>query len=116
MKRTIKLYLDDILESIELIQKYTVSLTEEEFGDNVAVQDAVLRRLEIIGEASNHLPEDVRQEYSNVPWKKVVGMRNLISHEYFAADIEVVWDTVKIDLPKLKIAVERSTLAKVSEN
>jgi len=70
MNRDIRVYIQDILESIDRIEEYTSTLTEEAFGNSIQVQDAVLRRFEIIGEAAKHIPDDFREEYPNIPWKE----------------------------------------------
>jgi len=102
MKRNIKLYLQDILESILVIEKYTNQITDKEFYSNLQIQDAVVRRLEIIGEAVKNLDENFRNKYAEVPWRKIAGMRNVIAHEYFAIQLKRIWDVVKKDLPDLK--------------
>lgn len=106
MKRDIGLYLDDILESIEKIENYTQDLNEEEFSRNSETQDAVLRRLTIIGEAVKHLPKDLREKHKQIPWKQIVGARDIFVHEYFGVGMERVWKTIKEDLPELKKVVE----------
>lgn len=107
MKRDIGLYLDDILESIQKIQEYTQGLTEEQFSRNTATQDAVLRRLAIIGEAVKHLPKDLREKYEQIPWKQIAGARDIFVHEYFGVGMERVWKTVQEELPALKALVKK---------
>jgi uncharacterized protein with HEPN domain len=102
MKRNIKLYLQDIWESILAIEEYTQNLSEDEFYSNRQVQDAVVRRLEIIGEAVKNIDDDFRNKYPQIPWKKIAGMRDIITHEYFGVKLDRVWDVVKKDLPDLK--------------
>lgn len=106
MQRDISLYLDDILESIERIEEYTESLNEVEFSRNTETQDAVLRRLAIIGEAVKHLPEDLKEKHKQIPWKQVAGARDIFIHEYFGVGIERVWETIHEDLSELKALVE----------
>jgi len=108
MARDIRLYLDDILESIQKIDDYTKDLTEEQFSRNIKVQDAVLRRLAIIGEAVKHLPEDLKEKHSQIPWKQIAGARDIFVHEYFGVTMERIWQTIKEDLPQLKKVVEES--------
>jgi len=102
MKRNMKLYLQDIWESILAIEEYTSQITDKEFYSNLQVQDAVARRLEIIGEAVKNIDENFRNKYPEVPWKKIAGMRDIIAHEYFAIKLERIWNVIKKDLPELK--------------
>jgi len=106
MKRDINLYICDILESIELIEKYIGDLSEDDFlsksGDNIEMKDAIMRRLEIIGEAVKGIPNSFKDEYSDISWKKIAGMRDILIHEYFGVVLERVWNTAKNDLPNLK--------------
>jgi len=98
-------YLNDILESIEKIENYLDGLTAMSFENNSAMQDAVMRRLEIIGEAVKHLPEEMKNIYPNILWKDIAGMCDVLIHEYAGVQIERVWRTAKDDLPSLKQAV-----------
>lgn len=102
MKRDIKLYLDDIMESILAIEDYIGALTEDEFYKNRQAQDAVLRRLEIIGEAVKNIDEYFRNKYPDIPWRKIAGMRDVVIHEYFGVSLKRIWNVVKKDLPDLK--------------
>ncbi|KMP11026.1 hypothetical protein UZ36_05790 [Candidatus Nitromaritima sp. SCGC AAA799-C22] len=102
MKRDIRVYLEDILESIAKIEAYTADMTQEQFEGNDQVQDAVIRRLEIIGEAVKHIPGDIRDRHSNIPWKNIAGMRDILIHGYFGVHIERTWKVVKENLPSLK--------------
>lgn len=107
MKRDFRVYLDDILESIERIEEYTKGIAENEFMDTVPLQDAVVRRFEIIGEAVKHIPEEIKQKYPAVEWKKVAGARDIFSHEYFGVKLDRVWDTIINDLPLFKEQTEK---------
>jgi len=102
MKRNINLYLQDMWESIAAIEEYTKVLTEEEFSKNCQVQDAVVRRLEVIGEAAKNVSEETRKKYSDIPWRKITGMRDILTHEYFGVNLKRVWEVVKRDLPRVK--------------
>ena len=106
MKRDIGIYLDDIFESIEKIEDYTKGLSEEKFSRNIQIQDAVLRRLAIIGEAVKHLPADFRKKHKQITWKQIAGARDIFIHEYFGIEMQRVWRTIKEDLPELKKLVE----------
>ena len=102
MKRSLKIFLLDILESIEKIEKYTEGYTDKKFLGNDAIQDAVIKRLEIIGEATKNIPLKIRKDYPNIPWKKMAGKRDILTHEYFGVIMKRIWDTTQKDLPKLK--------------
>jgi len=102
-KRDPKLFIQDMIEAIEKIERYTSSMeTLDDFAKNEMVVDAVLRNLEIIGEAAKYIPKDLRSKYSEIPWKRVVGLRNVVIHSYFAVDPEVIWVIVEKQLPELK--------------
>jgi uncharacterized protein with HEPN domain len=107
MTRDMRLYIQDILESIEAIEEYVQSTTEEQFYRNRQVQDAVLRRLEIIGEAVKNLDGDFINRYPEIPWKKVAGLRDVLIHEYFGVNLKRVWRVIKIDLVDLKLQISR---------
>ena len=102
MKRNMKLYLQDIWESILAIEEYAQNLSEDEFYSNRLVQDAIVRRLEIIGEAAKNIDDNFRNKYPQIPWKKIAGMGDIIAHEYFGVRLDRVWDVVRKDLPDLK--------------
>ncbi|PIS28438.1 hypothetical protein COT42_08100 [Candidatus Saganbacteria bacterium CG08_land_8_20_14_0_20_45_16] len=102
MKRDLTVYLNDILESIELIQGYVKGVSEAEYCKNQQLQDSVVRRLEIIGEAVKQVDDAFRSKYPKVPWKKIAGLRDVLIHEYFGVNPFRVWATLKNDLPQLK--------------
>ncbi|PIT90286.1 MAG: hypothetical protein COU22_03050 [Candidatus Komeilibacteria bacterium CG10_big_fil_rev_8_21_14_0_10_41_13] len=101
-KRHPELFLEDIIESIKLIEKYSKGLDYAKFMRSTDSQDAVVRRLEIIAEACKNLPKEIKADYPEVPWRKINGIRNRIAHEYFGIDEKIVWQTVKEDLPEFK--------------
>ena len=103
-------YLRHIRDAIERIERYTTSVSKEEFFGEEMRQDAVIRQLSIIGEAANDLSEEFRREYSSIPWADVYGMRNKLVHDYFGVDLEAVWDTIRHDLPSLARTVDTAIL------
>jgi len=105
-KRKPDVYLRDILESIDQIEEYLEGVNENEFYQNSEKQDAVLRRLEIIGEAVKHISDDIREKYDSVPWRKIAGMRDIIIHEYFGVTLSMIWMVAKRDLPDLKSKIQ----------
>ena len=105
-KRKPDVYLQDIFESINYIQRFLEGVSEDEFYKNVEKQDAVLRRLEIIGEAVKHLPDEIRNDHPDVPWRQIAGMRDIIIHEYFGITLEMVWVMATEDILDLKAKVK----------
>jgi len=95
-------YLRHILEAIEKIESYVKGAAYESFSRNDMMIDAVVRELEIIGEASSNLSEEFRTEHGDVPWRDAIDMRNFLIHEYFGVRTKVVWDTCREDLPLMK--------------
>ena len=99
--------LHDIFESARLAVSYLSGTTLAEFLDDVQLQDAVIRRLEIIGEAANQLTDQSVTERSDLPWREMIGMRNVLIHQYGEVDPSVVWETVQRDLPPLIALLRR---------
>ncbi len=102
MTKDPKVFLRHILESIAQIEQYIGGIGQEEFLKSAQVQDAVVRRLTIIGEATKNLPSELREKYTAIPWGDIAGMRDVLIHEYFGMDTELVWRTAKNDLPIFK--------------
>jgi uncharacterized protein with HEPN domain len=101
MPRDFRVLLDDILEACRSIQSYTSDLSFPAFSADKKTVDAVVRNLEIIGEAIKKLPEEIRDRNPDVPWKKIAGLRDILIHEYFGIDLEIIWDVVTNKLPSL---------------
>lgn len=101
-RRNCTIYIEDILESMDKIERYTKGLDFESFSANDMVVDAVLRNLEIIGEASRNIPEDIREKYPDIPWKRMIGLRNIAIHEYFGIDLGIIWEIISRNLPETK--------------
>jgi uncharacterized protein with HEPN domain len=96
------LYCNDILEAIDRIERYTGSIGFEEFLQDTKTQDAVIRNLEIIGEAVKNLPARFREAHSGVGWRAVAGMRDKLIHHYFGVDMRIIWETARTDLPRFR--------------
>lgn len=94
-------YLLDILNAARLAAKYTQKMSREQFLEDSQCQDAVIRRLEIIGEASRRISAETRSQLTHLPWEAMIGMRNVMIHEYDDVDMVIVWTTVKKDIPAL---------------
>lgn len=107
MPRESRAYLRDILEASHAIIRNTAGLTYEEFGEDTNRVKAVLYDLAVIGEAARNMPDDVRQTYSEVGWRRIVGLRNVIAHEYFGVDMLIIWDVVKNHVPELHGQIQR---------
>ena len=101
MPRDFEVYLEDIREAIVKIRDYTAGLTRESFAqDNMRI-DAVIRNLEIIGEAAKMVPESIRTRFPLVEWKKIAGLRDILAHHYFEVDLDIIWDILQNKLPEL---------------
>lgn len=106
MKKDPNVFLKHILECINLIEEYSGNLTKKHFEGNIELQDAIIRRLEIIGEAARNLPDEFKSNYSDVQWKQIIAARNILAHFYFGVDLNTVWNIIKDDLPPLKKQIE----------
>ena len=104
--RDYKVYLKDIIAAIASIERYTVGLTLEQFQIDEKTQDAVVRNLEIIGEAVKRIPDAVRKEHPHITWRPAAAMRDFLIHEYPSVNAEAVWHTVVSDLPYFKKGIK----------
>lgn len=95
-------FLKHILENITLIEKNIKDIDFNNFVKNKTIQDAIVREIEIIGEAAKNISEDLKNNHPEIPWRKISGMRDKIVHEYFDIDLEIVWKTIQNDLPVFK--------------
>lgn len=107
MSRGSKLYLDDILNAIKKISSYTKSLSFDQFTEDEKTVDAVVRNLEVLGEAVKNIPETLKSKYGEVEWKKIAGVRDIMIHEYFGVDTEILWDIVQNKLPILSERIQK---------
>lgn len=92
----------DMLDAIGLIQQYVQGVTREGFGRSIQLQDAVIRRIEVLGEAAKRVSAETRDNHPEVPWKNIAGMRDRVIHGYDSIDLNVVWDTIQKDIPKIE--------------
>ena len=101
------IFIDDILESMNKIERYITALSFNEFKEKEMVVDAVLRNIEVIGEAARNLPDSFRNKSENIPWRQMIGMRNIVIHEYFGVDLSIIWEIIIKDIPKAKKMIEK---------
>jgi uncharacterized protein with HEPN domain len=106
-KRDLLLYINDIYCSCNKILKYTKGYGLAKFEKDEKTMDAIVRNLEIIGEAAKAMPAEFRKVHKTIPWKEIAGMRNKIAHEYFGIDDKILWTTVQNDIPALKKEISK---------
>jgi len=102
-----RIRVEDIVEAASAIAGYIQGLTYEEFAEDRKTVDAVVRNLEVIGEAARHVPEDVRARFPELPWSDMADTRNVLIHEYFGVDLTILWKTASTDLPAIFPALRR---------
>jgi uncharacterized protein with HEPN domain len=107
VKKDPLVFVSHILECIEIIERYIRNTKKSSFMKSIQKQDAVIRRIEVIGEATKHLPKEIKDRYSTVPWQKIAGMRDMLIHEYFGVDLELTWNVATKDIPRLKKEILR---------
>ncbi|MBI3012102.1 MAG: DUF86 domain-containing protein [Elusimicrobia bacterium] len=107
MSRDTSVYLQDILEAISKIKSYVEGLSQKTvLGDN-KTYDAILRNLEVIGEAAKHVPKEIKDANPAIDWRKIAGLRDIVIHEYFGLDSGIIWDIVKNKLPSLEEKIRK---------
>jgi len=106
VRRDYRLFIRDILDSIDKIESFIGDMSFEEFTKDDKTSSAVVRKLEVIGEATKNIPESIRERYSNVPWSDMARMRDKIIHFYFGIDYEIVWRVIKDRLPGIRVILE----------
>ena len=105
-KRDPDLLVEDILAAIRKIDRFTAGMDQDLFRQDEKTVDAVVRNLEVVGEAAKQLPESFTARYPSVPWRQIAGLRNRIVHDYFGLDLEIIWQVIRHDLPQLKVQLE----------
>lgn len=106
MMKTPLLYLTHILDATKSIQVQLEGITKEQFADSELLQGFVERKLEIIGEATKRIPDDIKMTYPNIPWKDMAGMRDILIHQYTEVDNDIVWKTISQKIPPLREQIE----------
>jgi len=106
-KRDIKVYVRDILEEIKAIEKFVEGMDFENFKEDDKTSSAVIRKFEIIGEATKNIPQNIKERYPHIPWREMAGFRDKLIHFYFGIKYDIVWDTIKLRLPDLKKNIEK---------
>ena len=101
------IFLQHIMESIARIESFSKDITKEGLSKNELKQYAIVRAIEIIGEAVKNLPKEFVEKYTSVPWRDIVGMRDKIMHQYFDMDLDIVWQVIKFNLPELKTELQK---------
>jgi uncharacterized protein with HEPN domain len=114
MKKDSIAYLEDILECIDIMQRYTKNVRWHDFERDIQMQDAVIRRFEIIGEAIKRISQEVRKENLEIPWKRIGGMRDFLIHEYDEITLGVIWKTIQEDIEPFKIGI-KSLMKKIKK-
>ena len=107
MSRDSHLFLEDMRKACDKILRYTHGFNQAQFVADEKTFDAVMRDLEIIGEAAKHIPADVRAQHPQVEWRKIAGLRDVVIHEYFGVDLEIIWDIVTREVPVLVQHLQR---------
>ena len=107
MKRKYELFIKDILENIEIIFQFTENMTYNDFKKDTKTIYAVTRSLEIIGEAVNNIPEEIKQKNKEIPWRDIKNFRNIVIHQYWKIDYEAQWQIIKQKLPELKQKIKK---------
>lgn len=114
MKRDINLFIQDILDNINNIESFSKGLNKEKFENDKLKQNAVIRSLEIIGEATKNIPDSFRKRYPKIPWRKIAGFRDILSHAYFGVSMDRIWNIIEIDLQKLKKEISKIKIGPIS--
>ncbi|HEX7342908.1 MAG TPA: DUF86 domain-containing protein [bacterium] len=106
-KRELGDYIQDILEAMAEVEEFTAGMRFEDFRQDRKSVNAVVRSLEIIGEASKKLPKKLREKHPEIPWKRMTGMRDKLIHEYFGVDLDMVWEVVRREIPPLRTLMQK---------
>ena len=102
MSRDSSVYLEDMLEAVRKVERYSRGLTRQSFAADEKTVDAVVRNLEVLGEAAKRIPEAVRRGAPDIPWQRIAGLRDILIHDYFGIDFDIVWDVIQNKIPPLE--------------
>ena len=116
MRRDYKLFLEDICNAIEAIEKFVEGMSFEQFEEDDRTVSAVMKKFEIIGEATKNLPDFITEKYADVPWEKMAGFRDILVHAYFGTDFKVVWDAIHDALPEVKPKIFKAVNENLNSN
>ncbi len=105
MKKDPVVFVTHIIDSIQLIESYMEGRTEADLMGSTGLQDKIIRRIQVIGEAVKNLPDDLKRDNPEVPWRDIAGMRDIVIHQYFGIDLEFVWNVATKDIPDLKLKI-----------
>lgn len=106
-KRSAFILLTDMLEAVEAIQEYTAGLDYESFLNNRMARDAVVRNIQVLGEAANRIPKTFREQHTTVEWMRIIRTRHILVHDYFGLDYEIIWHIITVNLPPLQQSVKQ---------
>ena len=107
MNKEDSIFIEHIIQNIEDINSFIKGISKDELGKNKEKLNAVVRSIEVIGEAAKNISESLKAKYSDIPWKKIIGTRDIMIHRYFGVDLDVVWNIIKKDMPILKTKIQR---------
>ena len=107
MPRDYRVFLEDMLQSLTRIHVLTSGLSYDDFLKDLTKQEAVIRNLEIIGEAAKNIPKEIRSSYPDIDWPRIGGLRDILIHQYFTIDLEIIWDIIWHNLPSLEVQIKR---------
>ena len=105
MRKNYDVYFKDMVDAMQNIEEYTEGLDFKGLKDNKLIRDAVIRNLEVIGEAVKNIPKEIRDKHPEIKWREIAGLRDRLIHKYFEVDLEIVWDIIKNKLPELKTKI-----------
>jgi len=101
MPRDYRVLLEDIAEAVQAIGEFTEGMAKDDLAADRKTRDAVIRNLEVIGEAAKKLPDELRDRHADIEWKRIAGLRDILIHDYFGIDLDIIWDVVETEVPKL---------------